>query len=126
MAETGFAWTRIYETVEAVVHHRCYYSKVDNSPGNTRCLLPTSKAVRHNKSWLDKVSGSLNTSLYHGISESQLRCKHTFYENYTSIARKGARTEAQHGSRHLSFFTVIRYKLLIYTSEINELPQHQR
>lgn len=63
MAETGFAWTRTYETVEAVARRHCYYSRVDNSPGNTRCLLPMSKAVRHNKSWLDKVSESLSTSL---------------------------------------------------------------
>lgn len=49
-AGRDFAWTGIYATAVGAVRPRhCRCSGVDNSPGSTRCLLPTSKAVRYNK-----------------------------------------------------------------------------
>lgn len=50
--ERDFAWIRICATAVGVAclrHCRYLDSKVDSSPGSTRCLLPMSKAVRYNK-----------------------------------------------------------------------------
>jgi len=76
-AERDFAWIRICVTaveVARLCHCRCL--RVDNNPRNTRCLLPMSKAVRHNKELLLSKRQSCKTHQYVSKSRHKLWCTH--------------------------------------------------